>query len=114
MRTDHLVSETLERVRRIELLALAWKAKLLPLYDTRIFYCTPFVLFGQLFFRKFFLGEFFKERKAQSILPLYLIIYTSLYTPTTFYLIYLPTLIINPLLYIPLILSCNIIILDIT
>ena len=36
MRTDHLVSETLERVRRIELLALAWKAKVLPLYDTRI------------------------------------------------------------------------------
>ena len=26
----------MERVRRIELLALAWKAKVLPLYDTRL------------------------------------------------------------------------------
>ena len=30
----------MERDRRIELLALAWKAKVLPLYEPRILYCN--------------------------------------------------------------------------
>ena len=34
------LSFTLERVRRIELLSLAWKAKVIPLYDTRLFFRT--------------------------------------------------------------------------
>ena len=53
----------LERGRRIELLALAWKAKVLPLYEPRIelvphnlSHCTPCAMASYL--RLFMLGGF--------------------------------------------------------
>ena len=33
--------DILERDRRIELLALAWKAKVLPLYESRLIFVSP-------------------------------------------------------------------------